>query len=844
MKNTLRNWFGVAIIIGSIFMSNNLFSATKITGVNRIWHPVIVTIDGPNVDESESTFRNYRLDVTFTKGNKSYKVPGFFAADGNAAETSASSGNKWRAIFTPDEVGTWSYSVSFRTGEDIAINFDPKAGSPISDIDGLKGNFKIAPGKKNEQGFFAKGKLNYVGEHFGQFAGNKEWHVKAGPGSPEDFFGYKDFDNTFDWHERKTKTQIADSFLVKLNGEGLHYYTPHINDWKKGDPTWKGGKGKAIIGALNYMASIGVNALYIIPFTIGDDGDNTWPWKHRDSIMSYDVSKLAQWDIVFSHMDRVGISPNYYLCESDNSIKYLDKGDMILSYPIYYREIIARFGYHLGMRFNLGEELKQTGPQQAAAAKYLKDLDPYNTIVCGHSSHIRERQVQIFEHLLGNKYYDGPNYQLHEKEKKDHLDLIMWRDRSVAAGHKWIVANDESWGIDNTPNGEKRMLTYVWRTHMGGAEGMFQYTAYHIPEIGDITMENFRLIENTQRIHIACKDLFLKPEINPQLPKMRNENSLVGNPVGNDAPFCFAKKGELYIVYRTSNDNQTPLDLAGASGVFTVKWYDALKGGDFQNGTVTAVTGGGSVNLGNPPLNANGPWAILITKNTSPCVNEKTISASAAGFEGCTVSGARRYCINTTATVTADAAPGAEFINWTENGNVVSTANPYLFNVSADRSLVANFTKSKVSSVKITTTESSAYDGVTKGGGDYKFNEMVTVSATANTCYRFDTWTENGEVISREPDYTFKVTGERNLKANFVAKTFTVVTVPEAGGYVTGELMYVCGAVISIKATPNPDYNFDGWYANDKLISTQLQDDINIESEYQLKAKFSLKNSR
>ena len=822
------------------FLSNSLLAASKITGTGRIWHPVELTIDGPTVSESETTFRNYRLNVTFNKGSKSFVVPGFFAADGNAAETSATSGNKWRAIFTPDEAGTWNYSVSFRTGKDIAISFDTNAGAPIQKVNGTKGQFIVKPSAPNEKGFFAKGKLNYVGEHFGQFAGNNEWHVKAGPGSPEDIFGYKDFDNTSDWQIRKTKTQIADSFLVKLNGDGLHSFSPHVKDWKTGDPTWKGGKGKGLIGSLNYLASIGANALYIIPFTIGDDSDNTWPWVHRDSIMTYDISKLAQWDIIFSHMDKVGISPNYYLCESDNSIKYLDKGDMILKFPIYYREIIARFGYHLGMRFNLGEELKQTGPQQAAAAKYLKDLDPYNTIIAGHSSHIRDHQIKIFEHLLGNINYDGPNYQLHEKEKTDHLDLILWRDRSAAAGHKWIVANDESWGVDNSANGEKRMLSYVWRTHMAGAEGMFQYTAYSKPEIGDITMENFRLIENTQKIQIACKDLFLKTEINPYLIKMKNENALVGNPAGNDAPFCFAQKGERYIVYRTTAANQPQLDLSDAKGVFIVKWYNAFKGGVFQNGSVTSVTGGGLVSLGNAPSNINGPWAVIITKEKSPCGDEKNILANSAGYEGCTVLGSRNYCVNTTATLIARAGVGAEFVNWTENGAVVSAENPYLFNVTADRTLIANFAKSKQSFVKISTIESSPNDGKTSGGGDYQINEMITVMATPTTCYQFNNWTENGMVVSENPNYSFKVTGPRNLKANFIAKSYTVITVPEAGGVVNGELLYVCGAVISIKATPNEGYKFDGWYANDKLISSQATDDINIETEYQLEGRFSL----
>jgi hypothetical protein len=58
--------------------------------------------------------------VTFVHGatGKTYVVPGFFAADGNAAETSATGGNQWRVHFTPDEEGTWTYTASFRRGTD------------------------------------------------------------------------------------------------------------------------------------------------------------------------------------------------------------------------------------------------------------------------------------------------------------------------------------------------------------------------------------------------------------------------------------------------------------------------------------------------------------------------------------------------------------------------------------------------------------------------------------------------------------------------------------------------------------------------------------------------------
>ena len=50
---------------------------------------------------ANNPFLDYRLDVIFTNGDKTYTIPGFYAADGNAAETSGDSGNIWQVRFTP-----------------------------------------------------------------------------------------------------------------------------------------------------------------------------------------------------------------------------------------------------------------------------------------------------------------------------------------------------------------------------------------------------------------------------------------------------------------------------------------------------------------------------------------------------------------------------------------------------------------------------------------------------------------------------------------------------------------------------------------------------------------------
>ncbi|MFG0289296.1 MAG: DUF5060 domain-containing protein, partial [Rhodopirellula sp. JB044] len=75
-------------------------------GSLKKWHRIEVVFDGPSADESPNTFRNYRLDVTFiSPSGMTHNVPGFFDADGDAANTSATCGNRWKARFAAGEEG-------------------------------------------------------------------------------------------------------------------------------------------------------------------------------------------------------------------------------------------------------------------------------------------------------------------------------------------------------------------------------------------------------------------------------------------------------------------------------------------------------------------------------------------------------------------------------------------------------------------------------------------------------------------------------------------------------------------------------------------------------------------
>ena len=334
----------LVIAIAAIF--GQAAFAGDVSGELKKWHKVTITFDGPQTgeDANPNPFMDYRLNVTFTHqgSGKSKVVPGYYAADGDAANTGAGSGNKWRVHLAPDEVGQWRYTVSFRKGANVAVTDGENAGSSAGFMDGQTGSFRIRPTDKTGRDFRGKGLLQYVGKHHLRFAETGEYFLKAGADAPENFLAYKEFDGDF-----KTDGQ-KDNFIKD--------WGPHIKDWKPGDPTWQKGKGKGIIGAINYLASKGMNVFSFLTLNIGGDDRNVFPYTTYDERVRLDVSRLAQWEIVFEHGTKLGMYLHFKMLETENEL-LLDEGDLGPQRKLYYRELIARFGHHPALNWNLGEEI-------------------------------------------------------------------------------------------------------------------------------------------------------------------------------------------------------------------------------------------------------------------------------------------------------------------------------------------------------------------------------------------------------------------------------------------------------------------------------------------------------
>ena len=173
--------------------------------------------------------------------------------------------------------------------------------------------------------------------------------------------------------------------------------------------------------------------------------------------------------------------------------------------------------------------------------------------------------------------------------------------------------------------------------------------------------------------------------------------------------------------------------------------------------------------------------------------------------------------------MTATANSGYTFANWTENGTVVSTAASYTFTLTGNRNLVANFTVNPVN-YTVAVSASPSNGGTVAGGGTFASGSSDTVTATPNSGYTFANWTENGTVVSTAASYTFTLTGNRNLVANFTANpvsyTIALSDSPSTGGTMSGSGTFTAGTTRTVTAAASSGYTFASWTENGTVAST------------------------
>jgi uncharacterized repeat protein (TIGR02543 family) len=264
---------------------------------------------------------------------------------------------------------------------------------------------------------------------------------------------------------------------------------------------------------------------------------------------------------------------------------------------------------------------------------------------------------------------------------------------------------------------------------------------------------------------------------------------------------------------------------------------------------VALVPASGTVNVQVASGITSGQVRIVVTKpqrqpyiqdiNVGGGTQSYTVNVSANPTNGGTVTGGGTYNQGASCTVTASANAGYTFTNWTEGGNVVSTQANYTFTVTGNRTLVANF-QAQPQNYTITVSANPTNGGTVGGGGTYQQGQSCTVTATPANGYTFQRWTENGNAVSTSANYTFTVTGNRTLVAQFQQQNYniTVSANPALGGTVTGGGAFHYGDNCTVSAAPASGYTFQRWTENGQQVSTNASYSFTVTGSRTLVAQF------
>ena len=205
------------------------------------------------------------------------------------------------------------------------------------------------------------------------------------------------------------------------------------------------------------------------------------------------------------------------------------------------------------------------------------------------------------------------------------------------------------------------------------------------------------------------------------------------------------------------------------------------------------------------------------------------------------------------AEVIAVANEGFRFVNWTDaEGNVISESNPYVFEVTKDLDLTANFKEVEHSYLIYVESPDPQMGTVTMDpaneGNIYKEGTEITVKAEPKAGYEFAQWLEvteaDGEEVltpveGAQAEYKFHAESDRVLRAQFrlapVPETYYRVVVQSSDENMGTVSMdkedgtYKEGATASVKAEAKEGFEFVGWKEKGQT------EYVSKDAEYQFK---------
>jgi len=261
------------------------------------------------------------------------------------------------------------------------------------------------------------------------------------------------------------------------------------------------------------------------------------------------------------------------------------------------------------------------------------------------------------------------------------------------------------------------------------------------------------------------------------------------------------------------------------SGYSFTGWTVTTGTASFANATSATTT----VTLSsNSTIVANYAQLFTLTVTRNPTAGGTTTPASSQA----------NIAAGTPVSITATAANGYTFTNWTVTSGTATFADANsaatTVTLSANATIRANFTQDAVAPTTYTLTINAGSGGTVNPSGaqtDIAANTPLSITATANNGYTFSNWTVTSGTATfgnaNNAATTVTLSANATIRANFTQNAvvddgsfleFVVNIMPPGSGrvdIVPNKPLFLQGEVISLTAVANTGYEFDKWEGDD-----------------------------
>ncbi len=264
-------------------------------------------------------------------------------------------------------------------------------------------------------------------------------------------------------------------------------------------------------------------------------------------------------------------------------------------------------------------------------------------------------------------------------------------------------------------------------------------------------------------------------------------------------------------------------------------------GGTFDYGTSVQIsaTPNASYNFGGwNDGNTDNPRTITVseTKTYTAIFTQKIYYGVSVEYDSemGDVTGTGSFEVGTTINLVATPKTGYTFEKWSDNE---TSATHSAFTLTENKSLGATF---KPIAYTITgVANPSAYGTVTVAGGNtHDYNTDATLTAIANSGYKFINWADGGIVTAER---TVRVTGNASYTANFGKDQFHIYVNSNNNtmGIVSGDGIYDYLDEATLTATPQTGYVFSKWQKEGADIAGGASITVTVEADVHYTAVFA-----